>query len=136
MLGLGERLESLYAIVHDYRNRLDVIGRSILSSVIAQSIYFTVIYIFFLSLGSRVAYGNIFLIMPVVTFISMLPSLGGIGLREGAIVALFAPLAGKEDAFTVSMLVLLTYFVLSLIGGIVCLIWGVTGKYKEKGEVT
>jgi uncharacterized protein (TIRG00374 family) len=131
MMRLGERLEELYAIAHDYRNRMDVIVKAILISMLAQSIYFVVIYLFFLSLGLEIGIGNIFLIMPVVTFISMVPSLGGLGVREGAIVALFAPLAGKDNAFAASLLLLFLLFFVSLIGGIVYLWWGVSARRKE-----
>ncbi len=131
MMRLGERLEELYAIAHDYRNRLDVIVKAILVSMLAQSIYFVVIYLFFLSLGLEIGIGNIFLIMPVVTFISMFPSLGGLGVREGAMVALFAPLAGKDNAFAASLLLLFLLFFVSLIGGIVYLWWGVSARRKE-----
>jgi uncharacterized protein (TIRG00374 family) len=130
MFRLGEKLESLYAIVHDYRNRLDVIAKSILVSMAAQSIYFVIMYLFFLSLGQKVAIGNIFLIMPVVTFISMMPSLGGLGVREGAIVAFFAPIVGKEAAFTASMLLLFGFFAMSFVGGIAFLWWNLAEKRK------
>ncbi|MGB2599503.1 MAG: lysylphosphatidylglycerol synthase transmembrane domain-containing protein [Candidatus Omnitrophota bacterium] len=131
MRQLGEKLEELYSIVHDYRNRLDVIGKALLISIFAQSTYFVVIYMFFRSLGLDTGIGNIFLIMPVVTFISMFPSLGGLGVREGAMVALFAPLTGKDNAFAASLLLLFLLFLVSLIGGIIYFWWGVSARRKE-----
>ena len=95
LLRLGEKLHAIYSIVHDYRNRADIVVKSIVVSVAAQSVYFVVVWLFFLSLGHRVGMGNIFLIMPVVTFISMLPSLGGLGVREGATVAFFSAIVGR-----------------------------------------
>jgi len=131
MFRLGERLNAAYDIVHDYRNRRDVVIKSAFVSIFAQCLYFTVIYLFFLSLGGRVGLGNVFLIMPIVTFISMIPSVGGLGVREGAIVAFFLPLAGKEMAFTVSLLLLFALLLTSLIGGIIYLWWGISGVKKE-----
>ncbi len=121
MFRLGERLSGVYDIVHDYRNRRGVVARSFAISVFAQCLYFFVVYLFFLSLGTRVNIGNIFLIMPVVTFVSMIPSIGGLGVREGAIVAFFAPLVGKETAFAVSILALCGLLFVSVIGGAVYL---------------
>jgi len=132
MLGLGQRLSDLYDIVHDYRNRRDVVVRSILVSMTAQSIYFMVVYLFFISLGKQVGIGNVFLIMPIVTFISMMPSVGGLGVREGALVAFFTPLAGKEAAFAASILLLFALLFISLIGGIIYLWWGFTGVRKKE----
>ncbi|MFC1480273.1 YbhN family protein [Candidatus Omnitrophota bacterium] len=131
MLRLGERLMAAYNIVHDYRNRRDVVAKSFLVSLFAQCLYFGVIYLFFLSLGTRVSLGNILLIMPVVTFISMIPSLGGLGVREGAMVAFFAPLAGKDTAFAVSLLYLFALFLISIIGGVIYLWWGFSRARKE-----
>lgn len=127
---LGENLESIYKIVHDYRNRLDVLGNSLFVSLISLIIYFVTIYLFFASVGSNVSLGNIFLVMPVVTFISMIPSIGGLGVREGAMLAFFSPVAGREKTFAVSLLLLFGLFLLSLLGGALYLHWSLV---KEKG---
>lgn len=131
MFGLGERLNAVYKIVHDYRNRKTIILKGLSISIFAQCIYFVVTYLFFLSLGKEVGIGNVFLIMPLIIFISMTPSVGGLGVREGAIVALFAPLTGKETAFAVSLLILLGLFIMSLIGGVIYFWWGI----KKEGNV-
>ncbi len=131
LFGIGEKINSLYDIVHDYRNRSGIVFKAMLISIVAQSIYFVMIYLFFMALGHVVPLGNIFLIMPLVTFISMIPSLGGLGVREGALVAFFTPLTNKETAFAVSILVLFGLLFISLIGGIIYLWWGINGLRKE-----
>jgi len=120
---LGERLDTVYKIVHDYRNRLDVVVKALVISIFCQSLYFTTIYIFFRALGSTISVGNLFLVMPVVTFISMVPSIGGLGVREGAMVAFFSPLVGRDTAFAVSLLLLFGLFLVSFVGGITYLYW-------------
>ena len=134
MFRLGERLHGIYSIVHDYRNRRGVLVKASLISIFAQSLYFIVIYLFFRSLGVDVGLGNVFLIMPVVTFISMIPSVGGLGVREGAIVAFFTALTGKEAAFTVSLLLLAALLLTSLIGGAIYLWWSISGARKEEAQ--
>lgn len=129
---IGEKLDSIYKIVHDYRNRLDVVWKALVISMVSQTVYFTTIYMFFLALGSDIKLGNVFLIMPVITFISMIPSLGGLGVREGAMVAFFAPLAGKQTAFAASILALLGLFVASIVGGIFYLYWMFMGRNLDK----
>ncbi len=133
LLRLGEKLHAIYSIVHDYRNRVDIVVKSVVISIVAHSVYFVVVWLFFLSLGYRVGMGNIFLIMPVVTFISMLPSIGGLGVREGATVAFFSSIVGREASFAASLLLLASLFFLSLIGGLVYVWWGLTGV-RGKGE--
>lgn len=124
MFGLGEKLNNLYGIVHDYRNRLDVVIRSVLLSIVAQSTFYAMVYFLFLAMGRPVHMGNIFIIMPIVIFVSMLPSLGGLGVREYAMVTLFAVFAGREVSFAVSLLALMGYFLISLAGGIFYMGWG------------
>jgi uncharacterized membrane protein YbhN (UPF0104 family) len=67
--------------------------------------------------------------MPIVVFISMVPSIGGLGIREGAIVAFFTPFVGRENAFAVSLLMLASLFFLSVIGGVVYF----TRNVRERG---
>jgi glycosyltransferase 2 family protein len=124
MFGLGQKLNDVYNIVHDYRNRADVVIKSVIFSVIAQSAYYALVYFLFVAMGSPVNIGNIFFIMPVVIFISMLPSIGGLGVREYAIVVFFSVFAGKEISFAVSLMALLGYFIISLAGGVVYMSWG------------
>ena len=132
MFGLGEKLNDIYSIVHDYRNRADVVIKSVLLSIVAQSAYYALIYFLFVAMGNPVNIGNIFLIMPVVIFISMLPSIGGLGVREYAIVTFFSVFAGKEISFAVSLMALFGYFIISLAGGIVYMSWG----FKPSSEDT
>lgn len=133
MMQLGEKLNEVLSIVQDYRNRKRIVAEALIVSLISQTFYFLVIYMFFLALGAPVSIGNIFLIMPVVTFISMIPSLGGLGVREGAMVALFMPIVGKEIAFATSILLLGAFLLVSLVGGIICLMSGL-GFFKVAKE--
>ena len=128
---LGEKLLSLYTIVHDYRNRKHVLLKAFIISFISQAIYFVAIYFFFISLGGNIKLGLIFLIMPIIIFISMLPSVGGLGIREGSMVAFFAPIVGDKIAFAGSLLLLFALILVSIGGAIVCVFWKGT-KVKNK----
>ena len=125
-------INRLYRIVHDYRNRKTVVAKAFLLSFAAQCLYFLMVYLFFLALGVKISTASIFLIMPVVLFVGMMPSLGGLGFREGAIVILFAPLAGKENAFTVSLLLLASLLLVSILGGMIYLWWSIKGQTRER----
>jgi uncharacterized protein (TIRG00374 family) len=131
MLGLGDRLSEAYSIIHDYRNRLDVVVKSVVLSVIVQLVYCVAIYFLFLSMGKPVSLGNILLIIPVIVFISMLPSIGGLGVRESAMVAFFSVVAGKEVSFAVSILALAGNLLISVAGGIVYAGW----SFKPRHDV-
>lgn len=137
LMNLGEKLIKIYGIMHNYRNKKTVIVNTFIISVIAQAVYFMVIYLLFKAANLSVTVKMIFLIMPIVSMISMLPSIGGLGLREGAMVGLFGPIVGPEKAFGVSVLLLGALFLLSLIGGIIYLSSPQFRNVKidEKGEV-
>ena len=114
--GIGERLARVYMAVHDYRKKKALIFAATCVSLIAQILYFLVVYLLAKSLGADLRLVSIFLIMPIVSLVSMLPSLGGLGLRESALVVLFGPLIGSDNAFSVSILLLATLLITSLIG--------------------
>ncbi|MBF0216490.1 MAG: flippase-like domain-containing protein [Candidatus Omnitrophica bacterium] len=114
---LGNKLDSVYKIVHDYRNRIDVVMKAIIISFVNQCLFFYAIYLFLVALGTDIRLGQVFLLMPIVVFISMVPSIGGLGVREGAMVALFAPFVGKEAAFAASILHLFGLICISFLGG-------------------
>lgn len=116
---IGEKLLKIYNMLHNYRNRQKILINTIMISTVSQALYFYIIYILFKALNTDISLKVVFLLMPIVCVITLLPSLGGLGLREGAIVALFAAFAGKEKAFGVSVLLLSILFLISLLGGII-----------------
>jgi len=121
VMNLGKKLAELYSIMHNYRNKKALLIKAMIISIIGQIFYFTVVYLLFRSVGLTVPFSLIFLVMPIVSVVSMLPSVGGLGIREGAIVCFFAPMVGTERAFGVSILLLVNLFLISIIGGIIYL---------------
>ena len=61
----------------------------------------------------------------------MLPSLGGLGLREGALVALLGPAIGTDSAFSVAILLLAMLLIMSLIGAVIYLS---AAQFRIKGS--
>lgn len=124
LVNLSKAIKKSYLIVHDYRNRKLIVAGSILISLVAQFFYFMVVYVLFLSFGVQLDLVSVFLIMPIVTLVSMMPSVGGLGFREGAMVLFFTPMAGAKTALAVSILFLACYHILvSLLGGATYLYW-------------
>ncbi len=117
--GIGGRLSKAYMAVHEYRKKKALICAVTGVSLIAQVLYFSVVYLLAKSLGADLRLVSVFLIMPIVSLVSMLPSLGGLGIRESAFVVLFGPLLGSDNAFSVSILLLATLLITSLIGALI-----------------
>ena len=119
LMNIGERISKIYRAVHEYKNKKKLILLAIGVSAASQCIYFVTVYLLIRSLGINLPLGTVFIIMPIVSATSMLPSLGGLGLREGAIVLLFGPIIGTDNAFSVSILLLATLLGISFIGAII-----------------
>jgi len=118
---IGGKLSKVYKAVHEYRNKKTLIIVSGGVSIASQSLYFFIVYLLGKSLGAELPILAIFLIMPLVSIVSMMPSLGGLGLREGALVALLGPVIGTDNAFSVAILLLATLLIMSLIGAMIYL---------------
>ena len=56
--------------------------------------------------------------MPIVSVLSMLPSINGLGIRESAILFLFGPYIGYENALALSLLWFFMLFLAGLLGGL------------------
>ncbi len=134
---LEEKLIKLYHAVNKYRHHWLLMLKTLLISVVSQLMFFASYGILARSIGSRIASIDILVRMPIVSMASLLPSINGLGVREGAMVVFFGPLIGNANAFAVSILAILALLVISLIGG---LIYALSPQFKvkfneiEKGE--
>jgi len=116
---IEEKLKNAYNAIHSYKNHTVLIVKSLAISVVSQILFFASIGIAAISIGSNISALQIFLRMPIISAMSLLPSINGLGIREGATVLLFGPLIGKDKAFAVSVIWLFILFVISVIGGLV-----------------
>jgi len=135
---LEEKLVKVYHAVNQYRHHWLLMLKTLLISVVSQLCFFTFYGILALSIGSRIAPVDVLMRMPIVSMMSLLPSINGLGVREGATVVFFGPLIGNEKAFAVSILALSALLITSLIGGIIYALspqFKVKFKEMEKGEL-
>ena len=126
---IEEKLKRLYAAINRYRHHKILMFHSLWISVASQLLFFLSIGIVASSIGSHISVMQILLRMPIISVMSLLPSINGLGLREGSTVLLFGPLIGKENAFAVSILWLLVLLVVSLLGG---LVYALSPQFKVK----
>ena len=120
-----EKLLKLYTAINLYRNSPVLLVKGIVLSLALQT--GAIISSYFLILSTSAA-GSIplfrlFLIIPLVWTVSMLPSLNGLGVREGAFVYFLKGYIGPEKAFAVSLLWLGLIMLYSVIGGIFQLVY-------------
>lgn len=126
---IEEKLKDAYRTVHSYKNNGLLITKTLLISVMSQLIFYASFGVMALSIGSNIKPLDTLLRMPIVSMMSLLPSLNGLGLREGATVVFFGPLIGSEKAFAVSILWIILLLITSMLGGI---IYAVSPQFRVK----
>lgn len=102
-----------------FRGKRVLFIKSLLISLLAQVLFFGAAYSLIKGLYGFVPFVKLVLIMPIIYMVSMLPSINGLGVREGAFLVFFKPLIGAEKAFALSLLWLFLYVAVSLFGGFV-----------------
>lgn len=126
---IEKQLRNLYTISNKYRHHTGLLWVALMMSIVSQLFYFATLGILAVSIGCRIPVFDLLLKMPLVSMVSLLPSINGLGVREGSTVVLFGPLIGRENALAVSILMILVLLVMSLAGGI---IYAVSPQFKMK----
>ncbi|MBI5123987.1 MAG: flippase-like domain-containing protein [Candidatus Omnitrophica bacterium] len=126
---IKEKLKKLYDIVHKYKYHKSLMLKSFAISFLSQILFFMSLNAVALSIGSRIPLKDLFIKMPIIGMMSMLPSINGLGLREGSTVVFFGPLIGQDRAFALSILWFLVLLCISFIGG---LIYALSPQFKIK----
>ena len=124
LVKLAEKAKLIYNGLNSFRHHKGTITQVLFLSVLGQSIGIVVLYMMALALGAKPSLVYFFLMVPIVQLLSMLPSLGGLGIREGAFIGLLAPHIGREYAVALSILWLFQLVILSAMGGLIYLTQG------------
>lgn len=122
-LGVGPKIRQIYDELHDFKNHKGVATAAMLLSLVGQSISIFVMYLLAVALGADPhLWIYFFLLVPVVQLISMLPSLNGLGIREGAYIYFLKNYIGSEKAAAIGILGLGLLLLFSIVGGIIYLL--------------
>ncbi|MFA6078454.1 MAG: lysylphosphatidylglycerol synthase transmembrane domain-containing protein [Candidatus Omnitrophota bacterium] len=119
---IEDKIKNIYNVVYKYKHHKALMLQSLAISFISQLLFFFSLGILALSIGERMPIMDLLLRSPLISAASLLPSINGLGLREGATVMFFGPLIGKENAFAVSILWLAILLIISVAGGIIYLL--------------
>ncbi len=116
-----EKITRLYQITANYRRHKKAVLSTFLLSVVAQFAFFYMAYLLALSISSDISFVVLMVILPVISAVSMLPSINGLGIRESGFVYFLSDKIGTDKAFALSILYLGATISVSLIGGIIFL---------------
>jgi len=122
---IKEKISKLYSAINFYKHSAHILIKAYLLGVFGQACAVISIYLFILSLGGEIPILRLFLIIPLVWAVSMLPSINGLGVREGAFVYFLKGDIGVEMGFAISLLWLSVIILFSIVGGILHLLYPV-----------
>ena len=115
------KLRKLYNALNAYKEHKSIVTKLILISLAAQVLSVVLLYCIIRGISQDVSFLNLLLIMPLVSVASMIPSINGLGVREGAFVIFLGEFISKENAAAVSILFLANILITSFIGGVLYL---------------
>ena len=120
---LGERIEKFLDAIRFYSDTKIVYVKILMVSLFGQILIIVKVYCLALALGIQVNPIVIFLVVPITIMLSMLPSINGIGFRDGGYVILLAKVGvSKAAALSLSFLALFIPVLISISGGVLFLL--------------
>src|SRR3989338_8475199 len=99
-----EKLHKLFEALELYRRRRMDFGLIYFYSLIAQVLFILTVYFLAKSIYIALPVTVFFLFMPLIAVISMVPSIGGLGVREAATVYLFKIYIPPDQAVALSLI--------------------------------
>lgn len=130
LLGRFKILRELYNSIHLYSTGA-LLGASA-ASVVWNVILICSYYLLGLAVGFDLPIGYYFLCVPVISALLMIPSVGGLGIREGATVVLFGRAGISEaQALALALAYDMTLIVTALIGAGIYIAQGLRGMRQR-----
>lgn len=132
-LKLNDKLKKVYEVINNYKNSKPLLFKTFTISFIIQLLTVLIFFILGKSIDGNLPLGlkDLFWVVPLSTVISMLPSINGIGVREGTFVYFLRKIISPTIAFSISLLYLGITLIVSLIGGVVYMFFMGDKQYKR-----
>jgi len=126
---LGEETKNVHKIISVFKRSPKVI-QALFYGLVMQSLNIFYAYLLSRSLGLNLPLGIFFVFVPLIQVVSLLPSLGGLGIREGAFVYFFKEFVSPEYALAISILYLGPMLFITVFGGVVYMFYGRINKQE------
>lgn len=121
---LHAKLETLYNAINKFKTHKRTLLSILLLSFAAQSLFILLHYYVALSLKVEINLVLFFLIVPIVAIVSMVPSVGGLGVREAGLIFMMKPYMPTERALALSLLIFAIVYGVSFISGMIYALQG------------
>src|SRR5206468_4402263 len=120
LTGWRQRRREMAEAVDVYRRSPGLLGSATLLSLVVQLLNVLLVWCLAGAVGAAVPLGFCFVLMPVVTLLTLAPvSVNGVGVREGGTLLLLRPLGvPDEQAVALSLLWFSVFLTAGLTGGV------------------
>ncbi len=129
LLGRIKILRELYESLHLYGPA--ALLRATVASLVFNLMLILGYYLLGLAVGIDLSLGYYFLFVPVISALLGLPSVGGLGIREGATVFLFGQVVDRHYATALAFAYDLTLVFTALIGAVIYIVQGMREARSE-----
>ncbi len=117
-IGWDREIEAVYRFLQTLSGNKKLLFQALLISMVCHVMAVSSAYFLIRGLSASFSFIKLFVILPLIIALSMLPSLNGLGIREGAFVYFLGGGIGTHSAFALSILWLAILGIQSIIGGI------------------
>ncbi len=114
-----QNISDLYHAIRNLQHHPKILWGALALSIAAQVVFFTDGFFLARSLGIGISLWPFFILMPLIAFVSMAPSLSGLGVREAGFVFFFKPFMSEEKAFALSLVYDFIFYGSAFFGGLV-----------------
>ncbi len=122
--GWEHRIEEVYRFLKGLNQNRKTLYKALGISLIVHVTAVSSVFILIQSLSASESFVKLLVVFPLIIAVSMLPSLNGLGIREGAFVYFLGGSIGKSSALALSVLWLAILAIQSLVGGVYYLFHG------------
>jgi glycosyltransferase 2 family protein len=112
------QLAEIYHAIYGYRHHRGPVLVAILLSFAGQAVFISTNYWLTLSIGADINFWKFFILIPVISIVSMAPSIGGLGVREACVLYLFSRYLPPERALALTLLMDIVIYSFSIGSGI------------------
>ena len=130
---LQQQIKKLYHLIYSCRDRKRYLVFAFILSILFQSVLFYSIYLLSEAIALDLPLVIFCFLMPLVFLFGLLPSINGLGVREGAFVYFFSFFTAPEKALALSLLLDLLIYSMSFFGFFVYLTMGRI-RYRDMKE--
>jgi uncharacterized membrane protein YbhN (UPF0104 family) len=129
-----ERVQRLVAGMRIYLRRPQLLLGTAFLSLIVQAANVVLVWLVGLAIGAAIPASYYWILVPMVTLLTLLPSVNGIGIREGGMYLFLQPFVDKPTALTLSFLWFSVFTAVSVLGAAIYLFGNFSRPEEQRDD--